>query len=206
MRSCFLDPMPYVYVLVYAEATVLLTCACIPALSPIFQVVRAQVRTGRSSDKSGSNGKRHGKSSRSLKTLVTIGGGVWGGASGRSRFKKSGTQLDDEEAIEMDGPGSTSASYHDASASRASTTDDVPLVTSMRAADAIGAGGSGAPVDPSTISSTSDQTSTGHEPQRVLPRGGIRKTVDVSIDSKRAGPKEEAVMQQAKMLQVPGLL
>lgn len=89
--------MPYVYVLLYAEATVLLVCACVPSLSPILEIIRGRVCPSRGTDQSHGNGR----SSRSAKTLVTIGGGVWERNHVKSKFKKGGTQLD-EEAIEMD--------------------------------------------------------------------------------------------------------
>ncbi|KAF3014705.1 hypothetical protein E8E14_006414 [Neopestalotiopsis sp. 37M] len=72
-----LYPMPYLFVLLFAETMVLITCASIPTLGPIFYRLKGKVSSYRGRSKDDGSGQTSGQSRSNQYTLITFGGSNW---------------------------------------------------------------------------------------------------------------------------------
>lgn len=87
--------MPYLFVLVFAETMVLVTCASIPALGPIVLILKMKVSSYRGhSSNDGSGDDPGGAWSNQDSTLITFGGSRWKSALKSKHGRSDGNIID----------------------------------------------------------------------------------------------------------------
>jgi hypothetical protein len=85
--------MPYLFVLVFAETMVLVICASIPALGPIFYIFKGKFSSYRGRSTEDGGGDVSGVGNNQDATLVTFGGSSWKNGSKPRRGRPDGTKM-----------------------------------------------------------------------------------------------------------------